>query len=334
MDHRKYNSIENSYRERAINDIKKYIPSDAEWVVQEKIHGANLQIITDGTTVQIGSRNQMLTSFEQLEQFYRIDTIAENLSFSATDLYSLMLQFGYIHSTAKIIIYGELFGGYYPHDDVEPTEIPKVQKGVCYSPDLLFYAFDVFVQTGDDGSGHYLDSNAFQDLVAQTFNVCRVLFTGSLTECLAYPNDGVTTIPAELGLPAIENNIMEGVVIKPRSNAVTRIPLKNKNDLFSENQKSKGPQKAPEPVSDNLQKALDVLAGYINDNRLDAVLSKHGQPLEGKVIGQTIGELTKDALQDMEKDDKEILEVLDKGERKNLNKYGSQVSRKLILAKI
>lgn len=332
MEHRKYNSIENSYREKSLDRIRTRISPTEKWVVQEKIHGANLQVITDGQTVKFGSRNLMLNTEEDLIAFNRLDSIAENLSFSATDLYSLMNAYSYVMTGMPITIYGELCGGDYPHVEVAPVDTPKVQKGVHYAPDLLFYAFDIYV--GDEETGHYLSSDAFQDLASKYFNVTKVLLEGTLDECLAYPNDGESTIPAELGLPIIEDNIMEGVVIKPSSNAVERMPLKNKNDKFAERSSSKGPQKAPEPVSDNLQKALDVIAGYINENRLDAVLSKHGMPLEGKIIGQTIGDLTKDALKDMEDDDNETLEVLDKSERKNLNKYASQISRKLILSKI
>ena len=333
MEHKKYPSIENSYREKALEQIRKYVPSNEKWIVQEKLHGANLQIQTDGNTVKFGSRNLMLNTFTELEQFNRLDTIAENLSFAAIEMYHDLKEMSYLQEGNDLIIYGELCGGSYPHEDVPAVDTPMVQKGVFYGPGLYFFAFDVYIKNSEE-SGHYLWSDTFDSLIRKYFNHTRILFTGTLDECLQFPNDGQTTIPAEFNLPEIEDNIMEGVVIKPVSCARPRFMLKNKNERFTEKQQRSKRDKTPQVISSNLQEAMDTLGQYINENRLDAVLSKHGQPLEGKVIGQTIGELTKDALEDMEKDDSEILQTLEKGERKTLNKYGSSLSRKLILAKV
>lgn len=42
-------------------------------------------------------------------------------------------------------VYGELFGGCYPHKDVTPSKnkVKRIQKGVWYSPYVRFYAFDI-----------------------------------------------------------------------------------------------------------------------------------------------------------------------------------------------
>lgn len=46
----------------------------------------------------------------------------------------------------KIFIYGELFGGEYPHPEVNPVSgVQAIQTGVYYSPRIEYCAFDIAV---------------------------------------------------------------------------------------------------------------------------------------------------------------------------------------------
>ena len=45
MNFTKYNSIENSYRQKFIDKILLELPRDTQYVVTEKIHGANFQFV-------------------------------------------------------------------------------------------------------------------------------------------------------------------------------------------------------------------------------------------------------------------------------------------------
>ena len=51
MDFRKYNSIENSYQLDFINAINEQGFQNQEYIVQEKVHGANICFITDGNQI-------------------------------------------------------------------------------------------------------------------------------------------------------------------------------------------------------------------------------------------------------------------------------------------
>ena len=42
-------------------------------------------------------------------------------------------------------MYGELFCGIYPHEEVNDTGYQPVQKGVYYCPWIDFYAFDILI---------------------------------------------------------------------------------------------------------------------------------------------------------------------------------------------
>lgn len=69
------------------------------------------------------------------------------------------------------------------------------------------------VQKKDDG-GRYLsvdEANAFFE--AEGFFYAKTLFRGSLAECLKYPNAFQSKISQWLGLPDIEDNICEGIVV-------------------------------------------------------------------------------------------------------------------------
>lgn len=67
MEFRKYPSIENSYRKgfaQAVRDAGE--EAGAEWVVTEKIHGANFSFWTDGSNVACGKRTSLLETPDQI----------------------------------------------------------------------------------------------------------------------------------------------------------------------------------------------------------------------------------------------------------------------------
>jgi len=117
----------------------------------------------------------------------------------------------------SIVIYGEYFGGWFPHPAVQPQGPgagSPVQKGaIAYSPDHNFYAFDVCV------NGHYLDFDEASELLhAAGFPlVASPVVRGSFEECMAFDVDSFqTTMPALLGLPLCEQySIAEGLIVRP-----------------------------------------------------------------------------------------------------------------------
>ena len=89
-----------------------------------------------------------------------------------------------------------------------------VQKGIWYAPGHDFYAFDIYVFTKDGGFFlPVMEANALFADAGLLYAWNR--FIGLLDDCLAYPHVFPTAIPGELGLPAIDGNLCEGIVIKP-----------------------------------------------------------------------------------------------------------------------
>ncbi|MBQ3766435.1 MAG: hypothetical protein II874_06850 [Bacteroidales bacterium] len=213
-------------------------PAETLFAVQEKVDGANVSFLCDDLEVRMARRTAIL---DPLEPFFGFQQVLERYSGHVYHIYN-RLRLSYPEMTS-IAVYGELFGGHYPHPGVapEPQDWP-VQKGIWYIPGHDFYAFDIYVFTKD--GGFFLPVREAIDLFAAAgFHYAHNLFTGTLDECLAYPCDFPTTIPPEYGLPSLENNLCEGIVIKPLRPLVlpdgSRIAVKVKNPAFlSGNNKS------------------------------------------------------------------------------------------------
>lgn len=111
----------------------------------------------------------------------------------------------------RLRLLGEIFGGAYPSKEVPAVKNASVvQRGIWYCPQNDFYAFDLH-----DGAGYLGYDEATAILKECGFFYAVPLFRGPLAEALKYPNTFITTIPALYKLPALPDNISEGVVIKP-----------------------------------------------------------------------------------------------------------------------
>ena len=213
----------------------------------------------------------------------------------------------------------EIFGGSYPgvERDIHAT---RVQKEVLYCPQNAIIAFDLMVD------GLLLDVDEANNLLdLHGIPRAQTLFRGTLQDCLAYTNEYVTTIPILFGLPAIENNICEGNVIRPAQTTYLwsgeRLILKNKNSKFTEKEtgEPKRLKDTPKGLTEDAQKTLELALTFLNDNRLRNVLSKLG-PVTQSDFGKIMGNLQHDIMEDFVKDHGEILEALDKDSRKQLQK--------------
>lgn len=341
MQFKKYSSIENTYRQTHINKIIKYGLTGGEWVVTEKVHGACTSVAYDGKLMQFGKRTAFVGEGNKIEgdkywtsgsNFYDWQGALErDLVLSKVEkIYNALKT----TDEDEIIVYGELFGGSYPNIK---SNMKPVQKGVFYSPDQHFYAFDI------RHNGHFIDYYTFETM-CENANLlyAKSLMIGSLEECMKYPNDGQSTIPHCFNLPKLDNNIMEGVVIKPIEAKYfpngERVILKNKNDKFLEktggkHKKHKLPTLKIE-LSKECESYLENLLTYINHNRLKNVISHVGDTITDKDFGKLLGMLMSDAIEDFLKDN-EGFKSLENNERnainKQANKYAQQMIRKEFL---
>lgn len=321
---KKYNAIENTYREKVIEQIHLHGYGNDTFVIQEKVHGANFSFICDGKNIQVAKRTTLI---EEDEQFNNYQFVLDTYRNRIVELFSLITKD--IPDVTTIHVYGELFGGSYGHPDVEkiPTMV-KVQKGISYSPKNDFYAFDICIN-----QEYYLDVHQTNSYFKKTgFFYAKTLFEGDLQSCLKYPNLFSTHIPLWLGFPEMESNFCEGVVIRPSKNSIfrngSRVILKNKNEKWSEKSKVKRVVK-PIEFTEEETTLWDILHSYLTENRLINVQSKLGE-FQVKTIGKTIGFFAKDALEDFTKEHPTLWGTIEKERRKVITKRLNIASATLV----
>lgn len=290
----KYSSIENTYKENLIENVKKY-SCGVYWMVTEKVHGANLSFYINSEEIKVASRNNFL---DNPSEFHNANLILLKYSDSLKKLYNEYNTYfeknktKFVPELDYIIIYGEIYGGNYPHPSVEKSNSRPVQKGVYYTPHIDFIAFDIkrvykesedllFKGLTSDWTPH-LD---FEKL-CKTVNLpyTKYSFIGDFESALKFSNEtnkDQTYIPGLHKLPPIHNNIREGNVIKPliryTDSRGNRIIFKDKNSLFKE--KSGKIKKIKTREIDNLTDEeingfVEEARTYFTKQRLDCVKSK------------------------------------------------------------
>lgn len=253
------------------------------WVVTEKIHGAHFCIITDGSSIQGASRKQLLTPDDSFFQYQRV---LQRLEKQVYQLFRSSSQ-RYPQLT-WLTVYGELFGGAYPHPDVPSIAgINPVQTGIYYAPDIEFCAFDLAI-SGPGIAHTYLHYDQASELLQQVGLLYAFpLLIGSYQEALEYPVTFSSTLPARLGLPPLaQENNAEGIVIKPlkthlltTAKGTIRPILKRKTEAFAEDRRYHQAQKwADTSVAQTSRLEMLKWEAYnlVTENRLLNAVSKIG----------------------------------------------------------
>lgn len=317
MEHKKYDGIVGTWSAKNIEylRLKGFDHKSIKWCVTEKVHGSNFAFYINQDEIKVAKRNGFLAEGENFFQYTRMN---ESNGWKVRQLWDylcgLRVTFGDddLEPIKEIIVYGELCGGVYEHPDViKPPNVRKIQKGVSYHPDIIFYCFDIMV------NGIYLDMNALP--AACEFNdifYAKILKTGTFDECMECPDEFQSLIPKWLGLPPIENNVCEGIVLKPLSPMFyedgDRVILKSKNQKFLEvsKERKQRPVKQKAKLSEFGKLTLTAISTYITENRLNNVISKFGEPQ--KKDFRAIWQLFKDdVLEDFEKNYTNVYSNLD-----------------------
>ncbi len=292
-DFKKYGSIDNL---SAKNDLVKVLSiTKHEFVVLEKAHGAHFSFQTNGKTATCARRNSILTD---KNKFYNHEEMLSKY------LSRILEVFKFVDSKFKHVktvqIDGELIGGMYHHKDVKQLDLTKVQQGVYYSPDYQFYAYDIRYCSLDIWS--YINYDICMEIFSELkFLYAKPLARGPFKDVVSFDPTFQTTIPDILGLPLIENNIAEGIVLKPVISMNlpngSRIIFKNKTEKFNETKKIKT---VLEDIPPEVQEVQDEILQMITMNRLNNVISKIGEVTE-KDMGKLIGLLSRDVLDEYQK---------------------------------
>lgn len=276
-----YEKIPDSLKKLALDEHDLAHLEKLQWVVTEKVHGANFSFVYEKGHLKFAKRKEYLSWTDDFFGFQLVVKELENRVLRLFESLSSRIE------AEKYIIYGELFGGEYPHPEVAPNKhVQAVQTGVYYAPSIEFCAFDIAVVPVGTAPKFYLDyQTALSYFSENNLFHARPLFVGKSGEAFNFNTRINSSIPGALGLPALEENLIEGVVIKPydySGAAGSRPVIKLKNPEFEEQKKFHEAQKwtyIPEVSTNTLELAflVDELRAYINENRLASAESKVGR---------------------------------------------------------
>jgi Rnl2 family RNA ligase len=176
------------------------------WIATEKVHGAQLVVAYDGRDLRVGKRRSWLRGGEP---FFGWQLLRGRLERAAAGALA--------RGGVAVRLYGELYGGHYPHPSVTPSPgASAVQTGIWYSPDVRFALFDVLTHAspGDAGGyGTYVDVAAIA--ADAGLDVVPLLAKGARSTVDTVPVRFPSRLPAALGLPELPGNLAEGVVLRP-----------------------------------------------------------------------------------------------------------------------
>ncbi|PBC71013.1 RNA ligase [Streptomyces sp. TLI_235] len=201
-----------------------------------------------------------------------------------------------------MVLYGELFGGRYPHPRVTPAEgVPAVQTGVWYAPDLHWSAFDAVVEA--DGGPRWVGDAALRRAAGAAGLCCAPLLAeGPLVRLQELPAVFPSRVPALFGLPPLAGNLAEGYVLKPAGDvpvAAGRPVLKVKQAGFAEDARYAGarPYTVPPGGAAGVPGWLvEQAAALLTPARAASAVSKLGPAADPADLA---AELARDAVEDL-----------------------------------
>ncbi|MBD2338171.1 RNA ligase [Calothrix sp. FACHB-156] len=343
-----YEKIPENFNKLGLTESDYRLFNKTDWVVTEKIHGANFGICTDGFEVRFAKRKEFL---QPGEDFFGYQSLQPKLVSQAQEIFRILQSDTQLQ---KIYIYGELFGGEYPHPDVPAiSHVQAVQTGVYYSPKIEYSAFDIVVVQGDIAAEkYYLDYEIALKLFQQVGMMASVpLFIGKYNDALAYNIEFESTIPAILGLPKLPfTNKAEGVVIKPLNSIYVEIGkhkirpiIKQKIPEFAEDSRFHQAQKWTVTQQPILQHQISLeeelsqeMLALVTPTRLNNVISKFGRVSASntKQRQQLVELLVRDVLESFQEEYASIFSALEPTIQKSMIEKLNQASQQLVDAQL
>jgi len=299
MEFTRYNSIKGAHTKFA-----QYVIGDekdgGEWVATLKIHGANYSYWYDGGDKVVRARRSGFLG--ESGSFYGDHSI---------DYDDKVIEIYEIVQGDTVTVFGEIFGGIYPHPDVKRTNGANVvQHEVYYAPFNDFIVFDIKV---DDKFLPWDDVVELCGMVG--FLVVPELGRGTFDEMMDFDPVFPDPLHQLYNLPPIEGNMAEGVVIKPVEATFLpsgdRVIMKKKNSKFLEVKKTRK-RKSSVELTEEEQSVLDAISEYITEQRLRNVLS-HVGPTSREEFKTILETFYDDVMTDYEYDSDALDFLSDKG---------------------
>lgn len=299
MEFKKYGDIENSYRQKFIDNFAKYNDlSKIKFVALEKLDGANFQIkIGPNGEMAYGTRNRFLNIDDN---FFEWQKAVGKLNLQPVIDYT-------IKNKKEITLFGELHG-------------KGIQKGIIYQDEKLIRFFDI------DIDGKTTCFNEFKNFM-EMFNLEMVPIIATDLILEQALDIDVETLKSRIDLNQPDINIAEGIVIRPMYKEIyygdNRFILKKKSINHTEKQNKNKKIKSIDPIVKEWKKKLSQ---YITKSRMQNVFSKEGIIESPKQISKYIKLFIQDAVKDFLKDYPEFEKVnLNKKQKKNIMNFSKEI---------
>ncbi len=291
----KYGSVENLYRS---NEVLEHTV-----VVTEKLHGTNVRFMWDDTNggLILGSRNNII-----YKDGVRTDGDGYNFAGFMVDS-APVKELAHRPYYYRYVFYGEFHGS-------------SIQKGVKYADEKDLRVFDI-----RDPDDNFVD----WELVAQIcdhlgFKTVPVLLEGRVTlDDLNEIMNKNSKTAEENGIEA-ENNIAEGVVIKPlkmrKDHRDNWIRAKFKSEKWAENAKAPKVRK-PDPELAALQPAAREFAeAVVTEGRVATIVDHITRDGDTELNVRRTGEFLRAFINDVKDEHAEVYALLDKKQQNQYNK--------------
>lgn len=270
MKFKRFTSLTNTYDEKTIRFIRDSGFDKGDWVVTEKLDGANFAFYYNGEDFRVASRNQFVDG-----NFFNCQQVINHHKENIIDWYSDNLNPGQV-----LVITGELIG-----DGIQGRVKYRHPEGMNRS----FYAFDVTID-GEDLGYMWVFDNLDCVPVTPLIDIC------SFDKALEYNN----TFKSYLSLIDLGgNNFSEGLSLSPKTpkyfSSGSRVWLKNKSPEFKEKSARVPAPKVELSLEDN--KLLEDLLQFVNKNRVLSAISKSGE-ISHKDFGKVLGMVMQDVIEE------------------------------------
>jgi len=295
---RRYTKIQQHYYQKEIDWWIRRNPEleHCIFLIQEKLHGANIQLYFVDGVMYVGKRSRLI---EPGDKFFDIWNALDRIK----DFTDRVARFS--KGAAPIILYGELFG-------------KGIGKGVDYGPVQRIRFFDL--KRGDEmQSPMALGAFFLNELKLEAPKELIVPALGTVAgidAVRAYNQNFLTKINP------VEGNWAEGFVAKPLEKVFASqevvFMIKKKNEKFDERTKAK---KVVAPNSD-VGKLHEVMKSLATENRIQLLFSKMGEIEKPDQIGQYLAAFVADCKEEMLQEHSELFDSLDKAQQKNVCKVG------------
>ena len=334
---KKYNSIENSYREKEIEKIKNNIDKNELFVATEKVDWTNLSFIVydNWEKIKIAKRSWIIW---ENENFYDANKMLEKYKNNFECIFKKLKSEN--NNITQVQIYWEHF--WWIYNWKSEKWYSKIQNRINYCPFTDYIIFDIwYMENKNEDYIKFLNRNKLKEIVIDCWlkHVPEIKIW-TFEELLKINNNFNTLIPNFYNLEKIENNITEWIVIKTIEDIRIwklneRVMLKNKNEKFKEKWKIKFSNINKIEINENHKKWIKEFSKYLEESRVNSVISKweinieelkNGSPKEFWI---TKWLFIKDAEEDLIKDNNDYLK-LDKKDKKIIRKEIQKIAWKVL----